>query len=99
MSTLTAEAEAAAASGRSRRSGDMLGWWWNGVIYQVYVRSFQDLGGDGIGGLDGVRARLLFLRSLGLTRAGSRLLLGSDTGGGDKLPPDSSGSFLRGAAS
>ena len=49
-----------------RRSGDMLGWWRNAVIYQVYVRSFQDSDGDGVGDLGGVRARLPYLRSLGV---------------------------------
>lgn len=44
----------------------MLGWWRTGVIYQVYVRSFQDSDGDGVGDLGGVRARLPYLRSLGV---------------------------------
>ena len=48
------------------RSGDSHGWWRNGVIYQVYVRSFQDSDGDGIGDLGGVRNRLPYLRSLGV---------------------------------
>ncbi|TCO39040.1 alpha-glucosidase [Kribbella antiqua] len=42
------------------------GWWRNAVIYQVYVRSFQDSDGDGVGDLAGVRARLPYLRSLGV---------------------------------
>ncbi|GAA1579482.1 glycoside hydrolase family 13 protein [Kribbella sancticallisti] len=41
-------------------------WWRSAVIYQVYLRSFQDSDGDGIGDLDGVRARLPYLRSLGV---------------------------------
>lgn len=44
----------------------MLGWWRTSVIYQVYVRSFQDSDGDGVGDLGGVRARLPYLRSLGV---------------------------------
>ena len=52
--------------GRRSRGGGTLGWWRNGVIYQVYVRSFQDSDGDGIGDLGGVRRRLPYLRSLGV---------------------------------
>ncbi|MFJ4224054.1 alpha-amylase family glycosyl hydrolase [Microbacterium sp. NPDC089695] len=42
------------------------GWWRTAVIYQVYVRSFADGNGDGIGDLAGVRARLPYLRDLGV---------------------------------
>ena len=41
-------------------------WWRNAVIYQVYVRSFHDANGDGIGDLAGVRAKLPYLRRLGV---------------------------------
>ena len=41
-------------------------WWRNAVIYQVYVRSFADDNGDGIGDLAGVRARLPYLADLGV---------------------------------
>ncbi|MEN3336549.1 MAG: alpha-glucosidase [Acidobacteriota bacterium] len=41
-------------------------WWRSAVIYQVYVRSFADGNGDGIGDLAGVRARLPYLRDLGI---------------------------------
>ncbi|MEU3467041.1 glycoside hydrolase family 13 protein [Streptomyces sp. NPDC006687] len=42
------------------------GWWRDAVIYQVYVRSFADSDGDGIGDLRGVRERLPHLARLGV---------------------------------
>jgi alpha-glucosidase len=41
-------------------------WWQDAVIYQVYLRSFTDSGGDGIGDLAGLRARLDHLETLGV---------------------------------
>lgn len=41
-------------------------WWREGVIYQIYPRSFQDTNGDGIGDLRGVTQRLDYLESLGV---------------------------------
>jgi len=41
-------------------------WWRHGVIYQVYIRSFADSDGDGIGDLGGIRSRLPYLRDLGV---------------------------------
>jgi alpha-glucosidase len=41
------------------------GWWRSAVIYQVYVRSFADSDGDGIGDLRGIRERLPYLADLG----------------------------------
>jgi glycosidase len=37
-----------------------------GLIYEIYVRSFQDSDGDGVGDLAGVRSRLDYLQSLGV---------------------------------
>jgi alpha-glucosidase len=41
-------------------------WWRDAVIYQVYLRSFADAGGDGIGDLAGLRSRLDYLTELGV---------------------------------
>jgi alpha-glucosidase len=41
-------------------------WWRRAVIYQVYVRSFADANGDGIGDLPGVRSKLPYLAGLGV---------------------------------
>ena len=41
-------------------------WWQDGIIYQVYPRSFQDSNGDGIGDLRGVILRLDYLKELGV---------------------------------
>lgn len=41
-------------------------WWRDAVIYQLYIRSFADGNGDGIGDIAGLRARLPYLRELGV---------------------------------
>jgi alpha-glucosidase len=41
-------------------------WWRAAVTYQVYVRSFADGNGDGVGDLQGIRARLGYLADLGV---------------------------------
>jgi len=38
-----------------------------GVWYEIFVRSFQDSDGDGVGDLNGVRQRLPYLAELGVT--------------------------------
>ncbi|WP_201931803.1 glycoside hydrolase family 13 protein [Nocardioides donggukensis] len=41
-------------------------WWRQAVCYEVYVRSFADGDGDGVGDLPGITARLPYLRDLGV---------------------------------
>jgi alpha-glucosidase len=41
-------------------------WWRSAVVYQLYLKSFLDTDGDGIGDLDGVIERLDHLTSLGV---------------------------------
>lgn len=41
-------------------------WWQNGVIYQIYPKSFQDTTGSGTGDLRGVTQRLDYLQRLGV---------------------------------
>lgn len=41
-------------------------WWQNGVIYQIYPKSFQDTTGSGTGDLRGVIQRLDYLHKLGV---------------------------------
>jgi len=46
--------------------------WWRGAVFcEIYVRSFQETNGDGVGGLAGITRRLDYLndgtpRSLGV---------------------------------
>ncbi|HYN75317.1 MAG TPA: alpha-amylase family glycosyl hydrolase, partial [Candidatus Limnocylindria bacterium] len=41
-------------------------WWRDSVVYQVYVKSFADSDGDGLGDLEGIRSRLPYLADLGV---------------------------------
>lgn len=41
-------------------------WWRDAVTYQIYIRSFADSNGDGIGDVEGIRSRLPYLKKLGI---------------------------------
>ncbi|WDU82462.1 glycoside hydrolase family 13 protein [Caloramator sp. Dgby_cultured_2] len=41
-------------------------WWKEGVVYQIYPRSFYDSNGDGIGDLKGIIEKLDYLKELGV---------------------------------
>jgi alpha-glucosidase len=50
----------------ARARGGGAEWWRDAVVYEIYVRSFQDGDGDGVGDLRGVIRRLDYLRDLGV---------------------------------
>jgi alpha-glucosidase len=55
----------------SHTTSDATAWWRTAVFYEIYVRSFQDSNGDGVGDLPGIIERLDYLndgtpRSLGV---------------------------------
>ena len=41
-------------------------WWKEGVVYQIYPRSFKDGNGDGMGDLKGIIEKLDYLKDLGI---------------------------------
>ena len=41
-------------------------WWKEGVVYQIYPRSFFDSSGNGIGDLNGIIKKLNYIKSLGV---------------------------------
>jgi alpha-glucosidase len=42
------------------------GWWRHAVFYEIYIRSFADSDGDGVGDLEGIRQRVAYLAMLGV---------------------------------
>ncbi|MBW3619369.1 MAG: alpha-amylase [Actinobacteria bacterium] len=54
-------------SGVGEEPGDRPSAWWHGTVgYEIYIRSFQDSDGDGVGDLEGIRRRLPYLAELGI---------------------------------
>ncbi|KAA9089214.1 glycoside hydrolase family 13 protein [Microbacterium radiodurans] len=45
---------------------DIAPWWRQGVVYQIYPRSFSDANGDGLGDIRGITARVGYLAELGV---------------------------------
>ena len=41
-------------------------WWRSAAVYQIYLRSFADGDGDGVGDIAGIRSRLAYLADLGI---------------------------------
>jgi oligo-1,6-glucosidase len=42
-------------------------WWKEGIVYQIYPRSFKDTSGNGVGDLRGIIHKLDYIKSLGVT--------------------------------
>jgi alpha-glucosidase len=60
--TTTAPATGTGSAG----TGGGAPWWRGAVTYQLYIRSFADSNGDGLGDVAGIRSRLPYLASLGV---------------------------------
>lgn len=60
---MTQSAESTATTVASRHPE---AWWKTAVVYQVYIRSFADGNGDGVGDLTGLRSKLPYLADLGI---------------------------------
>ena len=42
-------------------------WYKEGIVYQIYPRSFKDSNDDGIGDLKGITSKVEYLKNLGVT--------------------------------
>ncbi|WP_339206815.1 alpha-amylase family glycosyl hydrolase [Paenibacillus sp. FSL K6-3182] len=66
-STASAEADEEGASGEASIAAYTVDEQPGGVYYEIFVRSFYDTNGDGIGDLNGVTAKLDYLQELGVS--------------------------------
>ena len=63
---MTRDRNEIANQGQKTANGYLRRWWKEAVVYQIYPRSFMDSDGDGIGDLEGIIARLDYIRDLGV---------------------------------
>ncbi len=60
------ESRSPAATANTTDTADSSDWWRTSVTYQMYIRSFADADGDGLGDVEGMRSRLPYLAELGV---------------------------------
>lgn len=48
------------------QNNETMEWWKDVSVYQIYPASFYDSNGDGIGDINGVAAKLDYIKSLGV---------------------------------
>lgn len=65
LAVLTALCLLPAVSGTGAAKAENEQWWKNTIAYEIYVRSFRDTNGDGIGDLKGITQELDYLKELG----------------------------------
>ena len=53
-------------AGLSCAAAENAEWWKNTIAYEIYIRSFKDSDGDGIGDLQGIISELDYLQELGV---------------------------------
>jgi oligo-1,6-glucosidase len=63
---MTRDRNEIANQGQKTANGYLRRWWKDAVVYHIYPRSFMDSDGDGIGDLEGIIARLDYIRDLGV---------------------------------
>ena len=63
---MTTQADATAARPSASPGAPEVPWWHTAVVYQVYIRSFLDTDGDGLGDVRGLCDRLPHLAALGV---------------------------------
>ena len=60
------EPRTTAATADNAETVESSDWWRTSVTYQMYIRSFADADGDGLGDVEGMRSRLPYLAELGV---------------------------------
>lgn len=65
LAVLTAACLLPVVSGTGAAKAENEQWWKNTIAYEIYVRSFRDTNGDGIGDLKGITQSLDYLKELG----------------------------------